>query len=777
MSIDSTPSLFSNYITGDSNDFLHGEKWKLSEEEKMIKINGLEKNKNKEYISQHLDELEILAINYNHKGREIGNLLNNYFLYQILDKTNEIKYELKNKVHIGLAFLPRYLYLLTEILKKISEYDNKENTDSIKNNFLGFVEEYLLQCVEKLSYYRRSLIVRRMAGPRLEFSYIYDEYYERSLTEWVELTDETAEQLSAAQDLLTGEIVSSFILTLELDKLEQLIITIKGDCQCNDNILLQNDNQLNDDKRTQYLKRAHSIILPEISEHHCKSLIAHINERASKINAPVGVKYHSRQLVTDFLKIRLEKNLSPVIKKLLGRTLIGTISPFFMIIFDIIFPSNSPGMEEIKAEIDKRISAALDKYEFEQMKKKFDALLDAYLFRMETVKNNNKSVAEQEQWDLGRPEDWEPIIFMCMEIKNYFYNNIKFKNDYEAAQLISDFNSIYFLLLNFRLQCFNDGDDITTTIEYMKEMLNGWYNHLQNLISVGFFDIHASNDILLHKVNPLTGQWNTVDGYQAPDTFTRQLSGYDRWDRIRWTHDMIRERIRLYLLLNTQVINLCAEHHSLVTNFNKIFNMSLVSAENLALPFIERNYVDKMQEHLSKSPYSDGGGWSGLTLPAFSTNYNSSLKKQFSTDDCFVWIYTRQGERKLLSLGDYNNLNDFTDPQNPLPMDIHKIYVPRGFRVIFYSEPSFGEREKSEGKEIEYHGRSWYLPETQGDNTKFYWEYTSPQLVQSMKIRLDPRTWFAGIKKQTVGRISYLTWYEPKPGFWTTGDIELPPKP
>lgn len=497
--------------------------------------------------------------------------------------------------------------------------------------------------------------------------------------------------------------------------------------------------------------------------------VAQMEKLAPFITLPSQSKVYLRQQATDFCKIRLEKNLSPALKKFIGRTTLGAIAPMFMIFFDLIFPDNTPpSWDEIKAEIDKRIEAALDKYEFEQVQKDFVALLDAYALRMESVKNNNSDISDESKWDLGHPQEWEPLINMCLKLKNYFYNNDKFNRHYEASPLVNDFNFMYFIALNARLQCFKEGDDVGTTVALMAQLLQGQHDYNVKLINIAYNEIHSSKDMALTDWGtPGFGQWRTANTYPLgfANSSSPSLSGYDKWDKIRWTHDMIRVRIRLYHLLNTPVIGMCEAQSSAVGHFNSLFGTN-IPASNASLNWtLYSNYATEMNRLQKLTPYSDGGGYSGLTLPALRTSYTSS-RSDFYVGDAYTHI-----NGKPYPPGDYISLADSTNPEKPVYEYVKSASVPRGLVVIFYSEPNFGEYTKDGSDEILFKGRSFIKYEED-----FSSGMTPPFLPKSMKIRVDTASWFKGIKDGRLGRLPLLE-YKKVGIVWTVGDMQMAEKP
>lgn len=493
--------------------------------------------------------------------------------------------------------------------------------------------------------------------------------------------------------------------------------------------------------------------------------VAQMEKLAPFATMPNNSKVYLRQQVTDFCKIRLEKNLSPVLKKFIGRTTLGAIAPMFMILFDLIFPANTPTWDEIKAEIDKRIEAALDKYEFQQVQKDFAALLDAYALRMESVKNNNSGISDESKWDLGHPQEWESLINMCLKLKNYFYNNDKFNRHYEAAPLVSDFNFMYFIALNARLQCFKEGDVVGTTVALMTQLLQGQHDYNVKLINSAYYEIHADHDIGLETYRSPAGQWRVWHKYGHSMNSMIELSGYDKWDKIRWTHDMIRERIRLYHLLNTPVIGMCEAQSSAVAHFNSLFGTT-IPASNASLNWcLYSNYATEMNRLQKLTPYSDGGGYSGLTLPALRNSYTSS-REDFYVGDAYVNV-----NGKPYPPGDYISLTDSKNSEKPVYEHVKSVTIPRGLVVIFYSEPNFGEYTDEGSDEVLFKGRSHF---------KYSDDFSTGSIpdfpVKSMKIRVDTSSWFKGITDGKLGRIP-LVKYEQVNGYWTTGTMEMAEKP
>lgn len=497
-----------------------------------------------------------------------------------------------------------------------------------------------------------------------------------------------------------------------------------------------------------------------------------VKSTAPFIYLPTNAKLILRQQITDILKFRLEKSLSPVLGKVLGKAALGAIAPIVMIIFDIIFPSGLT-MEGIKEEIDKRISAALDEYEFTQVQKKFIALFDAYSIRMESVKAQNSGITDQSQWSLGTPAEWEALIFCCLELKNYFYNNDQFSRTYEAASLVHDFNAIYYLALNSRLQCFKDGDDVGKTAELIEELLMGQYRYIEKLMNIGYFDVHSPKHIELTDWGTPAFQWRTANVYpnDYANSSTPSLSGYDKYDNIRWTHDIIRERTRLYHLLNTEAFSMCEAHSIAVKGYNSMFNKNLPDAKEMITSFITDNYVKPSNDAFSKSPYTDGGGYEGLTLPAFTNNVDSS-NPPFTINDPYVLIQAKSAVLAMLyTPGDYPNI---LNPANQLEIGIDLITakIPRGMRIIFYSEPNFGEENDYVNDNITYKGRT-YLKPLEGVVDFSDLNNLPDFKVKSMKIRVDPAHWFRGITQKTIGSVPLVEYENKGGGIWTTGPIKM----
>ena len=480
--------------------------------------------------------------------------------------------------------------------------------------------------------------------------------------------------------------------------------------------------------------------------------IAQMEQIAPFIEMPAQAKILLRQQATDFCKNRLDKNLSPALKKLIGKTTLGAIAPVFMIFFDLIFPADAPTWDEIKDEIDKRIKTALDEYEYRQISKDFEALLDAYALRMETVKNNNTGITDQSKWDLGSPQDWEALINMCLKIKNYFYNNSSFSNYYESAYLVNDFNFIYYIALNARLQCFKEGDDVGQTAGLMVQLLKGWKDYCEKLGNIAYHDIYQYKDIymrdLMYKGYMVVNRFGHDSLYDAP-----ALSGYDKHDRIIHTYDIIKERIRLYHLLATPTIAMCEAQSVAAKSFNKLFGQSVEIANTWLDEFLSDWYVRKANYYWHESPYSDGGGKHGLTLPGW---YNFGYK-EFRRDEAYAFINGR-----IYPPGDYINLADLSDSGSPVYNSIKKIQLPRGLVVMFYSEPNYGEYTEEGSDEVLYKGKGFYAQDS----------LTLPDFIpKSMKVRVDPKNWF-GMGHQ-LGRIPVIKYKWVNDAFWTTGDMEM----
>ena len=487
--------------------------------------------------------------------------------------------------------------------------------------------------------------------------------------------------------------------------------------------------------------------------------VAQMEQIAPFIAISSGTKYYLRQQATDFCKIRLEKNLSPALKKLIGRTTLGAIAPVFMIFFDLIFPANTPTWDEIKEEIDKRIKSALAEYEYRQISKDFEALIDAYALRMETVKNNNTGISDETKWDLGHPQDWEALINMCLKIKNYFYNNKDFTRHYEAAHLANDFNFIYYIALNARLQCFKEGDDAGQTVGLMAQLLQGWKDYCEKLGNIAYHDIYQYKDITMTDFGtPGFGQQRVVTtyplGYANSSSFS--LSGHDKHDKIIHTYDIIKERIRLYHFLATPVIALCEAQSVAAKSFNKLFGQSVEIANTWLNQFLSDWYVRKSNYYWHESPYSNGGGKFGLTLPGW---WNFGYK-EFSTEDAYAFI-----NDKMYPPGDYINLADSSNPDAPVYHPVNKVQLPRGLVVIFYSEPNYGEYTEGGSDKILWKGRSFYAQDS----------LTLPDFTpKSMKIRVDPKNWFE--MGHQLGRIPLVKYKKFNGENWTTGDMEMAAK-
>nr|WP_159466106.1 hypothetical protein [Scandinavium goeteborgense] len=492
--------------------------------------------------------------------------------------------------------------------------------------------------------------------------------------------------------------------------------------------------------------------------------VAEMDQIAPFVSMPNNGKVLLRQMTTDLLKNRIEKSVGPIIGKVMGKTVLGTIAPFLFILFDIIFPNNAPTWDDIKAEIDKQIKKALSEYEFIQIQKKFHALLDAYSLRMETVASNNSGIEDKSLWNLGTPGDWEALLNMCLEIKNYFYNNNEFDRHYEAFNLVRSFDVIYFIALSSRLQCFNPGDDIGSTVMLMNEFYEGQYSFLEKLANDAFYKVHhARHDVRTRGDMQSGSPWQVYNYYSSND----DLSGWYSRDDAAITEYMIGIRLRFYFLINTEIENFCESHTIAVESFNKLFDKKIPPASPMFKKFVQDNYVYYMYAPLADSSISDGGGWAGLTKPSHGSGYES-----YSISDGHVAVYDKNNKKIICPPGDYPNLLSPSNEEH-IGIDVSTIVIPRGLRAILYSEANFGEYKDETSGEIHYKGDSYLKPLqnvidfSDGDKLP-KWP------VKSMKVRIDPAQWFHELPGKTVGRVPLLEYKNV--GFYTVGDIVLAPK-
>ncbi|OON34683.1 hypothetical protein BTJ39_23535 [Izhakiella australiensis] len=719
----------------------------------------------------------------------------NYNIGVIIDKLGDIEQELLDKKYSEITFpyLARYLYLLSLVIPHIESY-KKEQLEDFKIHYTGFISHYLRKTLTDAFLHRRNSITIQYGGANHEFIYIFDKDTNESLTEWTNIHDPKESLYFTVRNVLSDKLSEKYALTLPIDELVDIISLITGRAfkkpdwsQMKDSLF---DNNLTADDDV------YKLIKPDL----LKDLFPNIRPN---INKPSGEYYGSVPSVitenlkdalivasTETLNILSQKDTTQLALAIMksGAAVLSLFSPGGAAILGVltsVLDQNNPDTERasILKEVDDRIHKALENYRQEEVFNKYRNAVSAYLMRMVSVENENRN---KNKPSMGEAKDWEHIINDLHALSISLFKPERSGDFvYGTRHFVIPLASMYLTTIYNRLSCLKVNDNINPELERCAEFFDDWYRYLGKLRDYSLNDLYSIDDIGIATIDLLAGEYEVYDKVlRRKNDRWDSLCGHDDLDRIEWIRGMIYARMRMYLAINTGIHSLCQAYDMAASNYMKIlgdkinqplrtdatetiyFNDICTAAYSSAM-----NKIEKVNNYKDKDGYYYGGGWYNLTLPANKERYEEPWD-DFSRDDCVIKVEFQIGniiEVREYGPGDYNNFGSELVKSSSKGAGIINLTVPRGFRVIFYSEFNYGELRDKNNAIVEYVGTSEYYPD---EKKSYIYHFDNLLFAKSMKVRIDIDCGYPGLVPRAFGRIPKVSWKEVgTPSFWTVGNI------
>ncbi|MCU5780596.1 hypothetical protein N5923_24180 [Erwiniaceae bacterium BAC15a-03b] len=807
ISQESLNNLFSHWLDmqeqRDGNSlFQSGKAWHSAAEKLNRLLNGslsresAGENKAHHQASRQLDKLEkaFLQLRRNVADQRAGGVRQrralasvNHALEQLSEAEMVLHHPEGEASYKTLPHFPRYLYLLTEILQEGMRLGALEEGDERVDDYYSHAEAYLSAVMNSAFDERRIQIRWNQSGANLDQVYIIDRQNQESLTYWVPLTNELSGNMLLARDVLRDRIADAFVEALEIEKIQAVLTQISLPKHPLESWAVRREQRIYLEKYLNHpqpasaalenesatpvvdMKVVYGLILPQVRDRYLPGVqYSEINLRQSQpINDysifPGNGEELVRIQIAEQLKRLLNLKLGPdFAKTILGSSLLGAIAPFLHLILDLFWPKPKPiTIEDVRAEIDKRLTEVLTQQHINNLKTRFQTVIQAYELRMEVVENANRNEPDKTKWDMGRTSEWESVLNNFNELSAYFFTD-EFRVQYQVSPMFVVFATMYIGVLNATMITYKAGDRYSVIMSYFERFFNGWYHFTQQMSDMAWWEVNRIDWDNVDRVRGLPNQYYVVDLYSEKRLggviMQYNLTGYDKFDRMADPMDMLKGRVRMYITANTQLRQLAQLYDDTVKEFNATWQTA--HRADLISTLVDRNigdlhYAAHMNYHQSRNPYSNGGAYFNLLLPGLQQSYAIG-GQQFARNDCFVGIRTNQGQ-KWYGPGDYVDLTTRNKVGETEREWIgYDFTLPRGFRLVLYSDINFGEYTDPDSTLLKYRGTSTQLP-ADGETPWLTGSFPQGLKAVSMRIRIDPSVWFPGLANGRLARVQRLT--------------------
>ncbi|MBP2170540.1 hypothetical protein J2125_003732 [Erwinia toletana] len=753
-------------------------------------------NKAHQQVSRQLDKLEKTFLQLRRKVADQGAggvkqrgavASVNHTLEQLREAEMVLHHPEGEASYKTLPDFPRYLYLLTEILQEGVRLGALEEDDEVVDDYYSHAEEYLSAAMNSAFDERRRQIRWNQSGANLDQVYIIDRHNQESLTYWVPLAGELSHNMLVVRDVLRDRIADDFVESLNIEQMQAVLAQISlpqhqlASWTVRREQIIYLEKYLNQPQPAAAalenesatagvdMKVVYGLILPQVRARYLPGV------QYSDINLSQSQPFDSirvfpgngeeivRSQIAEQLKRLFNINFGPKFAKtILGASFLGALAPVVHLLLDLFWPKpKAITIEDVRAEIDKRLTEVLTQQHITNLKIRFQTVMQAYELRMEVVENANRNEPDKTKWDMGKTSEWESVLNNFNELSTYFFTD-QFRVQYQVSPLFVLFATLYVGVLNATMITYKPGDKFTVIMSYFERFFNGWYHYMQQMSDMAWWDVNRIDWDNVDRVRGLPSQYYLVDLYSEKRLggliIQYNLSGYDKFDRMADPMDMLKGRIRMYLTANTQLRQLAQIYDDTVKAFNATWQTS--HQANLVGTLVDRSigdlhYAAHMNYHQSHNPYSNGGTYFNLLLPGLQQSYTVG-GQQFARNDFFVTIRTNQGLR-WYGPGDYVDLTTRNKAGETETEWIgYDFTLPRGFRLVLYSDLSFGEYTEPDSTTLKYRGTSTQLP-ADGETPWLTRSFPQGLKAVSMKVRIDPSIWFPGLAHGRLARVQRLT--------------------
>jgi hypothetical protein len=646
--------------------------------------------------------------------------------------------------------LPRLIYITAHILQVYLKLNPQLENSGLINRAFDRINAEIESTMVVVFWTRYDKI--KFQRDQEDFrGYVYDEYTKYSLTERVEF-DETT-KLEQVYSVLQERIADLYVQSLPFQEVCEIVDKLWGQGKTVSWAILKDNYlciDLADESNAELLTSVKELTPIWVQQ----SYFPHFLEEIQLVQVqPKGLMRDLAQEATENIMrhyaIKLaEKTGSKIIKASVS-TVFG---PLFGAFFDTIWPGEQPlTRKEVADIVNLLINKALKKEKAEEIKRVHDVTYDSY---------NTRFIIVREYKSMGEPRDWETVLNQTYNLQTLIFHTDS-NIEYLTHQLLPSTIIMRVLSLMGAYRANQDeGIDVANLKQKLEELLKAWYQYLERLLNQA-----------LSKTRETRKKVKENDLY--PETFMTSREDYDFWVKNKVRNQVVSptterygktlysglsnnnqaniavealgNRIDYYVILNTQLDNMCKAYDLTVEELKKAEMISLSGYptnawENIfKTRFLTNNYVKKAsdlegrmkKETLLYPPdkkpltWRDLGRWDLCLFSRQDTNRGASY------DDPYVFFYDGSVKLQGLSVGDYPNLAEI------LPSNVTHISLPIGLVAVLYNDVGF------KGNRTAY-------PLASNRETLKHQLYTKPG---SMKVRIDvgPR-WFPPGPHKPAGR-------------------------
>ncbi|MFN6538413.1 MAG: hypothetical protein RM021_018975 [Nostoc sp. EkiNYC01] len=624
--------------------------------------------------------------------------------------------------------LPRLTYLTAYILQASLKLHPSEENSWVAEVAFGRINQEIQMAMESVYRERHYRIKFDLSGPYHNLAYVYDEHTERSLTNWVELS-ENARKVHDAHYVLQERIADLYVQSLPFNQVSEMVTklwgqgettswaTVKKNCVLID-LTDESNAELSASIKELTLDWVKASYFPEFS----------VAIQASNVTVE-DWKRTNDTLMAEFLGGFLRATGAALAEAAAG----PIFGPAFLALFRTIWERARIARGEL-SDMDRAIEEALTKEEILDIRHWFNVCFNAYTSFFSTLNDEPHigSVTNQD-WLHLRTQTYnlQRLLFLPRRVIHY-----------QTHQLVSE---AMVMRVNTLMGACGTAlaTNATSTMSdigaNVVEMLNQWYGFMEELRQQSYNRTRGQRDFMReNRFSGLPGApWLTIN-----DMLAKQL---------RLSHDTRKEpqstvsflgvtkRVDYYVTLNTELLNLCRGYDIAVRRFREVgINLNMV-VQNAEAQMFHQNFMNGMYMRDGRNYMNDARNrniWPGGNLfwwlGHFELAPNPAAEPRLS--DFGVGIGS--GGTLRLSVGDYPDLQLFSGLENGASGTIN---VPQGLVAVVYADTG-------------YRGRPRQFPE--GSDILHNATQSLPFRVLSMKVRIDVGgRWFPGRFNHHLGRL------------------------
>jgi hypothetical protein len=647
-------------------------------------------------IGQEQEDIEILLKNIRHHAEFIANyesgmLLEGAHKDSIVIALSSIEklgsaFKKSSFPHKNLPYFSEFLILTSVVFNSaISNSVLSEEATEI-TNFYCDAERYLYSVTLSARAQRHADISMELTGPYKEIAYLFDRQTNSSLTEWVKLDSQTAEQLLDTQQELRTQAADVYINSLPLEQLYNALYEFIP-AQQEDDVL---PPYVNETEKKDHSPKVPALLLPEVinyfyPDYQKISSRDTIQDITKKLSSEVPLRYVS----TFISKFANGKHLRYTMQATIG--VVGSfLGPLASILFDMVWPKESLTMDKIIEEIKKQVGEGISDNVAYEMGRRMEiasnsqSMLEGAIsaYDKNPTTDNKREVVYRTNSFYDDTAALQTFFFTPNpDLENYA---IHYKTFNCCAVIISlRFSAITRYLAEFP----NNGE----TINQYEKFLNESYGYLEKSFD-SIWDRQGYRGIRGERTNHLLHRnkrfWihDFVNGTELSPRYKPGECSYAQWISEQGSIP-IDDRSRYFATEATGIRNICDLHTVITREFSRITGKNLPLADALytkkmSSRILTMNSYWKSYKSVIDFEGEKGAPWYYLQKFGYNRLYNVSI------DDSKVDFYS--GARWLFSTGigvvaDFRkSASSYTELKFKLPYGIRcELMHKDGYQTMF----------------------------------------------------------------------------------------------